>query len=195
MTGKRFQILQTNNAGILDIGACTYMDDILVHTLECIGYEYIDSTHSIDFDIFIEQAKPDGYTSITKSKYYGKRIFTAEEIFKAYMPPHKVTHPHKSYTYTSYIYGDFHKTIIPMLLSSDEASNLLGYQWMLKNLTFDEFTAMMLATKLCLAPYNTIMSNYIHDFKNSPILGQLNCGSRIKNIQRRFQDGKKVSNN
>lgn len=195
MTGKRFQILTTTSKDIVSIGVKNRLDTILVSALECIGYEYVDSTHSIDFDMFIEEAKLDGEIPTNKSKYYGKKILSAEEVFKNYIPPHKVIHPHKSYTYTSFIYGDFHKTIIPMLLSEDQASNLLGYQWMLKNLTFDEFTAMVSAAKLLLAPYNTIMQVWTRGIKESPILGQLNCGERINIIQKRFENDKKISNN
>ena len=195
MTGKRFQILKTSQNKIVGFGVKIRLDVILVSALECIGYEHVDSDHSIDFDIFIEEIKLNGETPIDKSKYYGKKILSAEEVFRNYMPPHKVIHPHKSYTYTSYIYGDFHKTIIPMLLSEDQASNLLGYQWMLKNLTFDEFTAMVSAAKLLLAPYNTIMQVWTRSIKESPILGQLNCGERINIIQKRFENDKKISNN
>lgn len=194
MTDKRFQILQTASNEIVGFGAKNQMHTILVSALECMGYEYVDSSHSIDFDIFIEEVKHDTERSIDKSKYYGKKIFSAEEAFRAYIPPHKVMHPHKNYTYTSYIYGDFHKTVIPMLLSQDPASNLLGYQWMLKNLTFNEFGAMISAGKLHLAPYNTILASRIYNLQESPILGQLNCGSRIMAIQQRFENDKKVSN-
>ena len=122
---------------------------IISKVLDSVNLVKVDSQFTTDFDFFISV---DNKLAIkSKSKYYGKPIYSLSDTIKFFLSKRE-----------NLLQKEFmHTNILPMILSKDSESRVLGYSILVNELSYSDITTINMLIDRSVYPYTQKFSfNY-----------------------------------
>jgi hypothetical protein len=138
---NRFNIVRYNGTNNVIIKNDIKIPSVINKILESVGLVKIDSEFTTDFDFFI--SVDNKLATKSKSKYYGKPIYSLSDTVKFFLSKRE-----------NLLQKEFmHSNILPMILSKDSESRVLGYSILVNELSYSDITTINMLIDRSVYPY------------------------------------------
>lgn len=112
----------------------------IIDLLEKLHLEYIETTFTTDVDFFIMR----GRNFTKKNKYYGKNIYFLEDVLKTKLLK-RCNKLDSKFVYETYL---------PMIQSNDADTKCLGYDFLINDLSYNDFVNIGELVKRNIYPFH-----------------------------------------